>query len=459
MLSTSYKIMHYFLGFPPYRTGGLTKFAVDLMECQSEYSKVIGMWPGKMKLFDKGTRIEFKKKYNEIYSAELINPLPVPLDEGISEPRLFMSKGDIDEYKRVLERVRPQIIHLHTLMGLHEEFLLAAKELKIPIVYTTHDYFGICTKVYLFADGRPCDVSKSCDECTACNRSGLSYKKIMIMQSPIYKMCKNNPIVKLIRKKHRENYFDDNKKDDNDISVSEEIVQRYGELRTFYKRMLMHVDYFHFTSSVAEKIYKDFVPEIKGEVINITHRDIGDNRRIRTVDNSNIRFTYLAPAKPYKGFNILRQAMDELYDGGKTNFSLNLYSPVSNPSGYMNVKEDGYSYSDLEAVFDNTDVLIAPSVWYETFGYTVLEAISYGIPVVISDRVGAKDIVNDCGIQVDVTSKEKLKKLLESLDAERIMKLNRNIIENFKIKEWSEFTDEINALYEKTLREASVCNM
>lgn len=28
------KIIHYFLGFPPYRSGGLTKYAFDLMKAQ-----------------------------------------------------------------------------------------------------------------------------------------------------------------------------------------------------------------------------------------------------------------------------------------------------------------------------------------------------------------------------------------------------------------------------------------
>ena len=30
------KILHYFLGFPPYRSGGLTKYAFDLMTAQVE---------------------------------------------------------------------------------------------------------------------------------------------------------------------------------------------------------------------------------------------------------------------------------------------------------------------------------------------------------------------------------------------------------------------------------------
>ena len=54
-----------------------------------------------------------------------------------------------------------------------------------------------------------------------------------------------------------------------------------------------------------------------------------------------------------------------------------------------------YSYDELEAIMDETDLLICPSVWYETFGYTVLEALSFGVPVLVSDTVGAKDIIPD----------------------------------------------------------------
>ena len=44
-------ILHYFLGFPPYRTGGLTKYAFDLMKSQADDGNdVMALWPNK-KLF------------------------------------------------------------------------------------------------------------------------------------------------------------------------------------------------------------------------------------------------------------------------------------------------------------------------------------------------------------------------------------------------------------------------
>ena len=45
------KILHYSLGFPPYRSGGLTKFCMDLMEQQiKDGHEVALLWPGAIKL-------------------------------------------------------------------------------------------------------------------------------------------------------------------------------------------------------------------------------------------------------------------------------------------------------------------------------------------------------------------------------------------------------------------------
>lgn len=55
-------------------------------------------------------------------------------------------------------------------------------------------------------------------------------------------------------------------------------------------------------------------------------------------------------------------------------------------------------------VFEDIDILAVPSQCPETFGLVVLEAFSYGVPVLVSKNVGAKDILQDhsgCGIQYD----------------------------------------------------------
>ena len=56
-------ILHYFLGFPPYRTGGLTKYAFDLMKSQADDGNdVMALWPGEIKNYSCKPKIKERKK-------------------------------------------------------------------------------------------------------------------------------------------------------------------------------------------------------------------------------------------------------------------------------------------------------------------------------------------------------------------------------------------------------------
>ena len=144
------KILHYALGFPPYRTGGLTKYCIDLMLTQAEQGHEVALlWPGRITIVKKKPEIHKGRNWNGIESFEIINPLPVPLDEGILDVDAYIKKGDETVYSKFLQDYSPDVIHIHTLMGLHKEFIHAANELGIRTVFTTHDYFGLCPKVCL----------------------------------------------------------------------------------------------------------------------------------------------------------------------------------------------------------------------------------------------------------------------------------------------------------------------
>ena len=115
----------------------------------------------------------------------------------------------------------------------------------------------------------------------------------------------------------------------------------------------------------------------------------------------------------------------------------------------MVVQEEGFVYSQLGKIMADTDVLVAPSVWYETFGFTVLEALSYGVPVIVSDHMGAKDIVGNGGIVVTAGDKEELKRTVEALNAESLERLRKNIGEEFQVKTWKQFLEENDDLYKE----------
>ena len=203
-------ILHYFLGFPPYRSGGLTRFAVDLMATQYEEGNLImALWPGKIIKIGGIPRIQEREKHNGIVNYELINPLPVPLDEGIKDFKAYTMPCDIWIYQSFLEKIRPDVIHIHTLMGIHNEFIQAANKLKIRTVFTSHDYFGLCPKVTFYRYGQCCDNDHGCRDCIQCNLSALSLRKIQILQSHLYRALKNSGIIRMLRRIHRSKFFDE----------------------------------------------------------------------------------------------------------------------------------------------------------------------------------------------------------------------------------------------------------
>lgn len=446
------RIVHYFLGFPPYRTGGLTKFAVDLMSEQAKMGhEVFALWPGKISIFRKDVRIVHRGKVGNIDSYELVNPVPVSLDKGISEPERFIATEKHPVYDKFFSKLKPDVIHVHTLMGLHEAFFTAAKKHNIRTIYTTHDYFGICLKAYLYTDGSICDTCEKEAKCMNCNMDGLSYKKIVLLQSPLYRMLKDFALVRALRKAYL------NKKpnlknsgmvlNENESEDTRKRAEKYSKLIHYYKRLFSYVDFYHFNSGMAKKIYTDFMPDIKGTVITICHADILDRRKPKAYTDDKIRYTMLAPAKTHKGFDVVRKAMNELWKSGKRNFSLTLYTEPDKTEPYMDIHKNGYSYKDLNRIFDETDVLLVPSVWYETFGFTVLEAISYGVPVIVTDRVGAKDIIGEGGAVISAGSYQELKHLLESLDAKQLAAWNKAVLAIDGIKTMPELARDIEEIY------------
>lgn len=440
------KILHYFLGFPPCRTGGLTKYAFDLAKSQvRDGHDVLALWPGEIKSYYAQPRIKERRKVEGIRNVELINPLPVSLDEGINAFGAYTRPCNIGVYMKWLEEEKPCVIHIHTLMGLHREFIQAANQLGIRTVFTSHDYFGLCPKVTFYRFGECCDNDSACRKCIQCNLKPLSLGHIQIMQSPLYRWAKDNPIVKKLRKHHRGRFFGEEKLPPMPDCNVEELAEEFRKLREYYIGVYQAIDFIHFNSTQTEEIYRRYMQPKDSRVISITHAEIKDKRDNGHVESDRFRIYCLAPAKPFKGWNVLKSACDQLWAEGMKNIELNIYGSVANSSEYMIVHENGYKYEQLSEIMRNADVVVAPSICYETFGFTVLEAISYGVPVIVSNHIGAKDVVGSNGIVVQAGDVDELKNAMLCLAKEQNKDGRKEC--NHSIKDWESMVEEINELY------------
>ena len=89
------KILHYSLGLPPFRSGGLTKYSMDLINQQAKLGADISLlYPGSI-INNSTTKIVKNKKFNEVKVYEMINPLPIPLLDGVKNPKIFHEKSTV----------------------------------------------------------------------------------------------------------------------------------------------------------------------------------------------------------------------------------------------------------------------------------------------------------------------------------------------------------------------------
>lgn len=435
------RILHYSLGIPPYARGGLTKYAIDLIEEEQKLGHHVALlWPGRMKGEKGNTLIKLCSSFSGIENYEIVNPLPLPQIYGIRNFDNYMASCNIDAYESFLYSYSPDVIHLHTLMGLHKEFVQVAHNMKIRIVYTSHDYFGICPKSTLYYGGNICENNIDCINCWECCVNALSIKKVILLQSLLFRKLKNISFITKLRRWKKNQLINSVSKDE--LPTLEHCAE-YKRLRDYYIEIFKHIDKVHFNSYYTRNLYHNYFIPKDEEVISITHKDICDHKKMKQFSNCTIRFTYVGAIAEYKGFYILLKAMDELQEQGVENFELHVYSEVAVDKKYVIVHQP-YTYSELRSVMEQTDMIIVPLD--VSFGFTVLEALSYGVPVLTTSRVGASDLIKH-GVTglVGEYSIEGLKKELKIIleNPGLLSDYNKCIVESCIIKREDEHALEI----------------
>lgn len=425
------KIIEYTLGLPPYRRGGLPRYSLDISTELAKSNDVYLMYPGQMNLLNSG-KIRLKKNKSKygFKVIELENPLPVTLGLGVSDEKSLMVKKDISEFKKFILSVCPDIFHIHTLMGLPKECFEFLKYQKVKLVYTTHDFYGLCPKMLSTNALEKLQSTKCSDDCMLCS-DGLSLSKIKVMQSHAYKNIKNSGLMRKLRRNGKTNLR--NESLDEHFLTKKRAIIRY-ELRNYYLSILKLIDKFHFVSSVAEGYFRNFLPNVDGEVIAITHSGLVDHRNYIDVNNEGIfKFAYVGPYDVKKGFFDLKEVIKELNSEG-LRFEAHFFGDVANDPIFnlKNVFNHGIvPYEKLQNYYREVSIVVLPSRWHETFGFITLEALLQGTPVFVSSNVGSKDLIPDKWV---FSSKFQLKNKLKSeINDHELVNEQYLVVKNLKI--------------------------
>jgi len=197
-----------------------------------------------------------------------------------------------------------------------------------------------------------------------------------------------------------------------------------NELLEYYKDCFDLIDCIHFNSEVTRIEYEKVLGEGIGKVIPITHIGIKDNRIRKSFSKIGLVVGFIGNDTPYKGLQVLKEAVKGL------DIDVMVWGGKKSEDGRIHYRGK-FSKEQLSEVYDKMDLLVVPSVWKETFSFVTLEALSFGVPVIVSDNVGAQDIVKEYSSSFVFHTIIELKSLLAELvdDKSKLVSFNKSIVE------------------------------
>ncbi len=431
------RILHYFLGFN--RAGGLNRYAADLALAQTAAGHDVFTLCPQGCFFNPGhPEIKRIKNHKRIGCFALFGGAPVPLLEGIADPDMITNHPELsnENVTAFCDEVHPDVFHIHTWMGFPKELLIELKKRNVKIVFTTHDYFGLCPKVnFIDFDGQLC-CEASDEKCSRCNCNAPSAGELALRNNPCLLKIKKilRPAVKLLKRQKN-------------VPSGNFSVKNYKAVKEYYCNLLKMCDIIHCNSDVTAGVYNRLVSGITTRVVPLSHAGIRDERVKKQTVPEKIRIMFSGSAASYKGLPMLLDVLSGLYQDGFAEWQLDIWGN-ENHIKQENVWCRGlYSQEELKKILTSYDLLIVPSICFETFGFVVAEALSCGTPVLCSDTVGAKILVDK---KMVFHGKDGLAMKLKDFfsDPEILLQQNAAICAAAPLKTMEEHANEIIDLYQ-----------
>lgn len=314
----------------------------------------------------------------------------------------------------LMDQIRPDVVHVHnTLPLISPSVYWAAHRRGIPVVQTLHNFRLVCPQAMFLRNG------KICEDCLGhvpwkgvvrgCYRGSRAQSAVVAASVSIHRW----------------------------VGTYDKAITQYWALNQFCR------DKFVAGGLPAEKIH------IKPNFV--------EDRGVGAVDQIRSGGLFVGRLSPDKGVDVLLAAL-RLYAADVAVIGTGeLESLVQ---AQLGLKARGFLPTDgVMAQLSRASYLVVPSVWYENFPRTIVEAYSMGVPVIAS-RLGAlAELVLDgqTGLLFDPGQPLDLAAKLQWAEAhpERMAEMGRHARARFEAL----YGPEINAnqmveLYEKAMQSA-----
>jgi glycosyltransferase involved in cell wall biosynthesis len=463
------RILHIGSGFRPLRRGGLVAYAEDLMDEQVRRGDNPSyFFSGRDYPMLNAPRLK-RRARGRVALFEVVNS---PLYDHGRQPELELAEPHIERMlERVLRETRPEVVHLHELAGLPTSVLDVIHAAGVPSIVTLQDYFPLCPTFRLLdSRGQVCLRREIGADCVATVAADPRPSGLLIDATVRYHLARllqrvppsrRDPLVNGVARVVGALEAARRQRRSPSATTDPSAFQRRREVNV---ERLNRVDRVIAMSHRVEEIYA--MLGVDPERLRTLHLTLAHIERLRTrraQPNGTVTFATLAAFESKsKGAHVVLDAMRRLA-GHVGGFRLIVFGHTDptlaeQARGVPGIELRGtYDSAEQDAILDEVDVGILPSVWEEAYGYAGLEFLAKGIPVIANAIGGMPDYTREgeTGWLNRSCSGEELARIMAEIleRPEQIVELNERLraARDSIVKPMARHADEIESVYRDVL--------
>lgn len=286
-----------------------------------------------------------------------------------------------------LAEVKPDILHLISGYLMTAAAIKAARSQPIPIVATLTDFWFLCQRHTLYrTSGKVCTENSPLD-CLRCTleeqrRFRFPAQKVPLLADVVWGWAQSHPAV---------------------AERVTKVEERVATLRAALNEVNVAICPSNFLKQTYES--KGFGAKsmrfIRQGLAHVPQYPL------KKSPSTQLRIGYIGQIASHKGVHVLIEAFLQLHSMSKVAPLLKLYGDVSQfPDFYRNLQKKvgldkqiqfmgTFSNHQISQIYEEIDVLVVPSIWYENSPNVILEAFAHQTPVVTSDLGGMAELVID----------------------------------------------------------------
>ncbi|WP_159850532.1 glycosyltransferase family 4 protein [Brevundimonas sp. G8] len=241
---------------------------------------------------------------------------------------------------RVVERVRPDLIHLHLTTGFSLSVYRAAERRDLPLVQTLRDWSMMCARASMFRRERRCE--RRCGSCVVLTAA----KRVQAV--------------------------------DHVIGLSQPVLKAH----------------------MAAGYFRDAAASVIGNAA----AEAVVSARPSLADDPVVTFGFMGRVEPEKGIEVLLRATTRLEGDWRLRIAGRGEPAYVQRlrRGYADPRIVWLGQVEAADFWPTVDVLVAPSVWAEPFGRVVVEAVQQGRGVIASSIGGLPEAASGAGTATQV---------------------------------------------------------